>query len=315
MSAELATLPQQAQQRTGGGFRQKHVRRMLMRWLWLILVLAAVPPVVLGMRARPMYTAVARLQITAPPSVAVTLFPQGATYSNLRDDLTIARNDFVEAAKSPQVRSRTIAALGLTDTQANYTVDIRQVRDSDFVDVSVEASTGELAARLADMHAEQAIRSASEVRALPAQAAVAYLGDSLQAAQAELEAAQRESTDPSNDARLHRAQESYALYQSKLNEAQMKSANGYSAQFMQVVARAPVPLLPNVRQVQMQQVLGGLGGLLAGVVLALLLESLGQILPRRLGALRRRLIPGTLLAGVVAGVVIGVLIRAISLAG
>jgi len=64
------------------------------------------------------------------------------------------------------------------------------VRDSNFVDVIVEARTGQLAATMANAHAEAAIAYVSELRGCTAKAAVTFLTEQLQTAQAELEAAQ-----------------------------------------------------------------------------------------------------------------------------
>jgi len=50
----------------------------------------------------------------------VSLYQQSQAYSNLRDELTVARNDFIEAAKSNEVRDRTVAALGLMDADTAY---------------------------------------------------------------------------------------------------------------------------------------------------------------------------------------------------
>jgi len=168
----------------------KHVLPFLRRWLWLIVLIAVIPPVVIGGRLRPTYTAITRIQMTAPPDVGVTLYQQGVPYSNLRDDLTVARTDFIQASYSPQVRNRAVTAVGVANADLAYLPLVQPVRDSNFVDVIVEARTGQLAATMANAHAEAAIAYVSELRALPAKAAVTFLTSSSKQAQAELEAAQ-----------------------------------------------------------------------------------------------------------------------------
>ncbi len=213
--------------------------------------------------------------MTAPPSVDVTLFQQTDPYRNLRDELTVARVDFIEAAKSPEARTRTVTALGLTDADADYTLDVRQVRDSDFIDLSVQARTPELAQRTANAHAEAAIAYAAELRSMPAKASLALLTDRLRSAQADLESVQRDATSPTDPA-LKAAQDNYQLVQRKLAEAQLKATSTYSAQAMQIVSRAQAPLSADTRKVQMLLVLGALSGLVAGIVLSFTFDALAM---------------------------------------
>jgi uncharacterized protein involved in exopolysaccharide biosynthesis len=283
----LASSGVEPAQRNTAGLKLAQVLPFLKRWLWLILVIAVIPPVVIGGRLRATYTAIAMLQMTAPPGVDVTLYQQGAPYSNLRDDLTVARTDFIQAAYSPEVRKRTLTALGLANADPAYLVNIQPLRDSDFIIISVDARTGQLAAATADAHAEAAISYASELRARPAQSAVAFLTEQLQTAQAELEAAQSAAATPGQstqaDQNLRSAQDYYKLIQGKLGEARLKSNSRYSAQAMQIVDHALAPISPNDRKVQTQLVLFALGGLVAGVLIAMLLDRLARkAMPRRM---------------------------------
>jgi uncharacterized protein involved in exopolysaccharide biosynthesis len=270
----------------------------LRRWLWLIVLMAVIPAVVIGGRLRPTYTAIARIQMTAPPDVGVTVYQQGVPYSNLRDDLTVARTDFIQASYSPQVRNRAITAVGPANADFAYVAIILAVRDSNFVDVMVDARTGQLAAAMANAHAEAAIAYAAELRALPAKAAVAFLTEQLQSAQAELDAAQSAAATAANptqaEQNVRSAQDYYKLIQTKLDEARLKSISGYSARSMHVVAPAIAPISANDRKVQTQVVLFGLGGLVAGVLIAMLLDVVARKPMSRLmlnPALGRRLKP------------------------
>jgi uncharacterized protein involved in exopolysaccharide biosynthesis len=326
-----ASSGQQPKQPETAGLKLNHVLAFLRRWLWLIVLIAVIPPVAIGGRLRPTYSASARIQMTAPPDVGVTLFQQGVPYSNLRDDLTVARTDFIQAAYSPQVRNRALTAVGLANADLGYIAIIQAVRDSNFVDVIVDARTGQLAAAMANAHAEAAIAYAAELRAMPAKAAVAFLTEQLQAAQAELDTAQSAAATAANPAQAEQtvrsAQDYYKLIQGKLDEARLKSISGYSARSMQVVAPAVASLSANERKVQTQIVLFGLGGLVAGVLIAMLLDvvarkpALGRVTPR-LGRLKpalgrikpalRRMLPSLSgLGGLLAGVLIAVLLRAI----
>jgi uncharacterized protein involved in exopolysaccharide biosynthesis len=267
--------------------------------------------------------AIVRIQMTPPPDVGVTLYQQGVPYSNLRDDLTVARTNFVQAAYSPQVRNRAITAVGVANADLAYLPLVQPVRDSDFIDIIVEARSGQLAATMANAHAEAAIAYASELRALPAKAAVTFLTEQLQTAQAELDAAQSEAANAATPAQAEQnvrgAQDYYKLIQGKLDEARLKSISGYSARSMQVIAPAIASISPNDKKVQTQIVLFGLGGLVAGVLIALLLDrvarkpalglmkpALGRIKP----ALRRMLPSLSGFGGILAGVLIAVLLRA-----
>jgi uncharacterized protein involved in exopolysaccharide biosynthesis len=311
--------------------RLVHLLPFLRRWLWLIVLIGVIPAVVIGGRLRPTYTAIARIQMTPPPDVGVTLYQQGVPYSNLRDDLTVARTDFIQASYSPQVRNRAITAVGVANADLGYVAIVQAVRDSNFVDVMVDARTGQLAAEMANAHAEAAIAYAAELRALPAKAAVTFLTEQLQSAQADLDAAQSAAATapntPQAEQNVRSAQDYYKLIQTKLDEARLKSISAYSARSMQVVAPALAPISANDRKVQTQIALFGLGGLVAGVLIARALDvvarkpmlsrlTLKPVLPRRLKLLVRRMLPSraramdalVLVIGVSLGMVAGALL-------
>jgi len=260
------------------------------RWTWLIILMALIPTLVLAARLKPTYTASARVQLTAPPAVDVALFPGSEPYRNMRDELTVARIDFIEAAKSSEVRMRTVAALGSTDADADadYALDIKQVRDSDFVDVIVSTRSAALAERTANTHAEVAIDYSSELRALPAKASVAFLSERLGNAQAELDSATREASTAMDQSRsaqvVQAAQQNLQFVQGKLSEAQLKGAASYSAQAMQIAARAAAPLTADTRKFQALLLMTGVGGLVAGAVAALALDAFAPYF----NAVRRR---------------------------
>ena len=115
------------------------------------------------------------------------------------------------------------------------------------------------------------------------------------------------------DQALRDAQDNYLLVQRKLSEAQLKSSTTYTAQSMQVVARAPVPFFADGRKAQAQMALSGIGGLVAGVLVALVLNAVGPRIVIRVRRTRRWMRPSAFeVGGLVLGVLIGALVRAIA---
>ena len=66
------------------------------RWFWLVLLVVAVSGAVAVYKvsdAPVVYEARVKIQISSPPPVDVTLYDQYRS-SNLRDDMTVATNNF-----------------------------------------------------------------------------------------------------------------------------------------------------------------------------------------------------------------------------
>jgi uncharacterized protein involved in exopolysaccharide biosynthesis len=268
----------------------REILPILRRWWWLIVVLSLATTLILGLRLKPQYVAYVTIQISQPPSEQVLLFEQSSPYSNLRDELTVARNNFMAAARRPEVRTQTVEALALRDASRDYLVDVAEVRDSDFLTLTVEAPTPALAQAIADVHAAAAIQHAARLRAMPAVAAKQLASDRLSAAGAALDAAEHDAGDGDQTStvvqgRLTQARADYAFWRAKLDEAEVKASNAYAESFMQVVARADLPSQPSTQKVRAQLAMGAIGSLMVGVVLAIVLE----LLDRRL-MLRRRVV-------------------------
>jgi uncharacterized protein involved in exopolysaccharide biosynthesis len=205
----------------------------------------------------------------------VALFDQTTSYQNLRDDLTIARTDFIEAARSAEVRTRTVQNLNLDRAARDYVVDVVQVRDSDFLELRVEAAAPEAAQLIANTHAGMAIQYAAELRAKPAQAMAQFLADHIPAIRAKVEAAERagaQANSPTADEVTRQARQDLALWQRKLDEAEIKATTGYASSHMQVVAPAALPSQPDTRKIQAQLALAGVGAFVAGACAAVVLE-------------------------------------------
>jgi len=263
----------------------------IVRWWWLILALSVSVTAVLTFRMVPAYTSSVTFQITQPPSEQVLLFEQTAPYSNLRDELTVARNDFIEATRSRVVREQTIAALRLTGASANYALGVAETRDSGFVTLTVDAPEASTAQTIAQTHASLAIREAARLRALPAVMVKQVLTQQLTAAAETLDRAERDAqTDPSSvsaHAKLTQAQTDYGFWQKKLGEAEVKADTTYASSFIQITSPANLPSQPSVQKIRLQQVMGAVGSLVVGVGLALVLESMTRrrhpVLARRSG--------------------------------
>ena len=161
------------------------------RW-WLILAFVAVTALVLGLRMRSapnMYEAQAKLQLTAPPQEDVSVFPQNRA-SSLRDEMTIARNNLIELLKSREVDSRVAKRLGPGRLDPSYSLDVSPVRDSDFLYVTVRASSPTQAADIVNALAAEAIAHYGEIRAKPAVATKSLLDDQVSAAEKDYRAAE-----------------------------------------------------------------------------------------------------------------------------
>jgi uncharacterized protein involved in exopolysaccharide biosynthesis len=155
---------------------------------------------------------------------------------------------------------------------------MRQVRDSDFIDLSVESSSGSLAEQIANAHVQMAIQYVAELRALPARAAKEFLMARLVQARSKINELQLQADQTPNAADIERdlrkARDEYLLIERKVDEADIKSNSSYTARSMQVVAPAVAPSRPDSRKVQVQLGMAGLGSLVVGVLLAILLDAL-----------------------------------------
>jgi uncharacterized protein involved in exopolysaccharide biosynthesis len=168
------------------------VLQVLRRRLGLIVAIVLVTVAALGLRLRlsePVYRARVTLQLTTPQAEDVAAFDQ-YTYVSQRDEVTVARNNFVEVLKSDEVRDRTINALSLGARDATYGLEVELVSDSDFIYVSVNAGTPELAVEIANTHVGLAVQNYGELRAKPTDAEKGLFGEQSREAEEELRAAE-----------------------------------------------------------------------------------------------------------------------------
>ncbi len=170
-----------------------NVLRVLRRWLWLIIALVVVTELALwlGVRsAEPVYTASARMQISTPQREEIALYDEYRSIG-LRDEITVAINNFVELLKGDEVAARTVSRLGLSGKDADYGLEAEPVSDADFVDVTVTAGSPELAAEIANTHAAVAIAYYGELRAQSTRAEMELLADQAQASEEAFQTAEK----------------------------------------------------------------------------------------------------------------------------
>lgn len=171
--------------------------RVVRRWLWLIVVIVVVTQMALWLGTRfaePVYAATVRLQISTPQREDVAVYDEYRSIS-LRDEITVAINNFDELLQSDEVRKQTISQLGLEDKDGRYTVMTARVRDADFINVTVEALTPSLAAEIANTHVRIAIAYYGELRAQSTRAEKDLFAEQLRVAETEFRNAEKALAD------------------------------------------------------------------------------------------------------------------------
>ena len=162
------------------------------RWFWLVLLVVAVSGAVAVYKvsdAPVVYEASVKIQVSSPPPVDVTLYDQYRS-SNLRDDMTVATNNFRNLMQSTEVNQRTITQLGLTAEDADYSLQVSALGDSDFIYATAQARTPQLAQQIANAAVSIGITYYGEVSAKPAAAAGDSIHTQLQNAEKDLRTAQ-----------------------------------------------------------------------------------------------------------------------------
>ena len=198
--------------------------RVVRRWLWLILVIVVVTELALwvGTRsAEPVYTAVTRLQISTPQREDVATYDQ-YRYANVRDEITVAINNFMELLQSDEVHERTSNRLGLTEKDSLYTLDPKRASDADFINVTVEARTPELAAEIANTHVDIAIAYYGELRAKSTKAEKSLFAEQLHVAEEELRVAENALADFRRENGIYSLESQMTTQQRLLEQLQLE---------------------------------------------------------------------------------------------
>ena len=197
--------------------------RVVRRWLWLIVAMVLVTELAVwfGTRsAESVYAATARLQISTPQREEVAAYNQYRF--NPRDEIAVAINNFVELLQSDEVYRRTSSQLGLSESEAIYTIDAVRASDADFVNVTVEAPTPELAAEIANIHISIAIAYYGELRAQSTRAEQKLFAEQLRATDEELAAAEKALTDFRNQHGIYSLESQLSTQQRLIEQLQLE---------------------------------------------------------------------------------------------
>lgn len=190
----------------------------------LIVAIFLVTALAIGLRlnlAEPQYEARVKLQMSAPEQEEVTLFGRSGSAS-LRDEMMIARNNFLEVLRGSEARDRTVKALGLSGRDATYALEVDPMDDSDFMYVRVRARSPELARSIANTHVDSAIAYYGEVRAKPAAATKTFLAREMEAAQAQLAEAEEALIQFKTQNRIGDLASEIASYQAIIQQLELE---------------------------------------------------------------------------------------------
>lgn len=170
---------------------------ILRRWLWLILLLAAVTVAVIYVRtssAPPVYQASVTLQVIALEPEEVTLYsPLRGTVAD--EQIRAVRDEFVTILENPTIAWRTVGALDL-DIDADELYDYINVRpEAEFIYVQAKAIGPQAAEDLATTFVSQGLEYYARVRSLPAEVSAQFIAEQLQDSQQRLAEAEQRLLD------------------------------------------------------------------------------------------------------------------------
>lgn len=235
----------------------KQLFKTLGRWGWLILSIVVVTGIALGLGlyfTEPTYRAKVKLQFTTPEQENISLYDQ-FRYVSERDEVAIARNNFLEVLTSSEVRSGTIEQLGLVGEDKEYDIEADIVRDADFINVIVTAGTPELAADIANTHTAITIDRSGELRALPASAVKDQLEEQLQSAEQELYSAEETLAEFQAENNVANLESELATSRRVLEQLELKRSEQISEASAQPIELAAVEQLLEQRQSELQHLL------------------------------------------------------------
>lgn len=169
----------------------QNIVAVLWRWKWIIIAPVAITLALLGsllVISPPAYAAVVTLQVTTPDREDISI-EDVYTWTSDRDEVTIAGNTFVEVAKRDIVVQLVNAELGLPEDY-EYDLSVASDTGSDLVTIEVLANEAQLAADIANLHAEIARQQYGIDRSLPSTEALTFFQTDLDKVNAELAAAE-----------------------------------------------------------------------------------------------------------------------------
>jgi capsular polysaccharide biosynthesis protein len=182
-----------------------NILRVIWHWRSLIISMVVVAAVALVVRMRvvdPEYEAGVMIQLTTPQIEDVELFER-YRYVEVRDQVSVARNNLTQVILSQEIYNQTINHLDLTQEQLPYEVEVNPIRDSDFINVIVKSENPDLAAEIANVHVSGAIDYYGELRAKPASGEKDLIYSQLQMAEEDYRSAEEEFNDYKSQNNIH----------------------------------------------------------------------------------------------------------------
>ena len=162
------------------------------RWLWLILLLAAVTVAVVfyrGSSAPPVYQASVTLQVIAQEPEEVALFtPLRGTGTD--EQIRAVRDEFAAIVQSTNIARQATAKLDLNMSAQDLLEDITVRQEDDFVTVMARAVGPQAAEALATTLVDSALAYYRQVRALPVEITEQFISEQLAAGREEMATAQ-----------------------------------------------------------------------------------------------------------------------------
>ena len=165
---------------------------ILRRWLWLILLLAAVTVAVVfyrGSSAPPVYQASVTLQVIAQEPEEVALFtPLRGTGTD--EQIRAVRDEFAAIVQSTNIARQATAKLDLNVSAQDLLEDITVRQEDDFVTVMARAVGPQAAEALATTLVDSALAYYRQVRALPVEITEQFISEQLAGGREEMATAQ-----------------------------------------------------------------------------------------------------------------------------
>lgn len=200
------------------------ILKVIRRWWWLIVGFAVITELALwlGMRsAEPTYTATVKLQISTPQREDVAAYDEYRSVS-MRDEITVAINNLIDLLQNDEVHKRTANRLGLDGKDTSYTITAKRVTDADFIKVTIEARTPDLAAKIINEHIDVAITYYGELRAKSIRAEKELFAEQLRLAEEKLLAAENALADFRTRNRIYSLTSQTATQQRLLEQLQLE---------------------------------------------------------------------------------------------
>jgi uncharacterized protein involved in exopolysaccharide biosynthesis len=167
--------------------------RVIRKRLWLIALIFLVTMGVVfytQLTAGEVYQAVVRLQVLAVEPGTVGLFSTFRAQAT-SDEIIATQNEFISVLQAGFVAWETVADLNLNISAAQLLDRITILRDADFINVVVQASTPQEAESIATTHVDNALAYYKTVRARPATTSKEFLTLQLDAERQQVAAARQ----------------------------------------------------------------------------------------------------------------------------